>query len=588
MSTFEIKSDSFYLNGKPLRILSGAMHYFRILPDYWEDRLLKLKAAGLNTVETYVPWNFHETREGEFNFTGMHDVERYIELAGKLGLHVIVRPSPYICAEWEFGGLPAWLLKNRDIELRCADAVFMEKIKAYYKVLLPRLVKHQCTQGGPVLMMQIENEYGSYGNDSAYLRFLEQQMRENGIDVPLFTSDGEQMFHLTGGTLPEVFKVINFSTSDPSDTFRHLKAFQPDMPIMCGEFWMGWFDHWGENHHAGGDAVKKFRSGAEGLLKMGAHFNLYMFHGGTTFGYMNGANTAGTFYQPDITSYDYDCGLDEQGNPTEKYYALRALIEQYIGPLEPLNLPEPPKVKAFGMVALTQCADLFSQLGNLSGNVNKTAGVKPMEYFGQNYGFILYRTRVRPVGQAQVKICDIHDRAHVFLDGKREGIIYRNDEDEDVSFKFEKDETALDILVENMGRVNFGPLLKDFKGITDYVAVGGQKQFGWETYNLELDDIGKVAFSPCEKERTDGPVFLRGRFDVDEPADTFLRCDKLAKGQVWVNGFNLGRYWTAAGPQKTLYIPAALLKQGENELVIFETDSAGELCVELTDKSDLG
>jgi len=588
MSTFEIKSDSFYLDGKPFRVLSGAMHYFRILPVYWEDRLLKLKAAGLNTVETYVPWNFHETREGEFNFTGTHDVERYIELAGKLGLKVIVRPSPYICAEWEFGGLPAWLLKNESIELRCADETYMEKIKAYYKVLIPRLAKHQCTKGGPVLMMQIENEYGSYGNDSDYLRFLAQQMRENGIDVPLFTSDGEMPFHLTGGTLPDVFKVINFSTGDPSETFNHLKAFQPDKPIMCGEFWMGWFDHWGENHHAGGDAVKNFRSGAEGLLKMGASFNLYMFHGGTTFGYMNGANTAGTFYQPDISSYDYDCGLDEQGNPTEKYFAFRELIEKYIGKLEPLKLPEPAKAKAFGKVALTQCADLFSQLENLSGGAKKTAAVRPMEYFGQNYGFILYRTKVRPVGQAQIKICDIHDRAHVFLDGKREGIIYRNDEDEDVDYNFEKDETTLDIFVENMGRVNFGCLLKDFKGITDYVAIGGQKQFGWETYNIELDDIGKVAFSPCDKEQAEGPVFLRGKFDADEPADTFLRCDSLTKGQAWVNGFNLGRYWTAAGPQRTLYIPAALLKQGENELVIFETDAASEMQVELTDKSDLG
>lgn len=588
MSKFEIKSDSFYLDGKPIRILSGAMHYFRILPEYWEDRLLKLKGAGLNTVETYVPWNFHETREGEFNFTGRHDVERYIELAGKLGLHVIVRPSPYICAEWEFGGLPAWLLKNESIRLRCADEYYMAKVSNYYKELLPRLAKYQCTKGGPVIMMQIENEYGTYGNDSDYLRFLEKEMIDNGIDVPLFTSDGEAPLHLTGGTLPDVFKVINFFNSDPTDTFKHLLAMQPNMPIMCGEYWMGWFDHWGEPHSISKDSFNNFKSGAEGLLKMGASLNLYMFHGGTSFGFMNGANMLGTMYQPDVTSYDYDCALDEQGNPTPKYFAFRELVEKYIGKPEPLNLPEPTKAKAFGKVALTECAGLFSQLENLSDGIKKTPAPMSMEYFSQNYGYIFYRSKVRPLGKSSVRIHDVHDRAHVFLDGKCEGIIYRNDEDESVEFNFEKQETTLEILVENMGRVNFGFYLKDFKGITDCVTVGGQKQFGWETYNLELDDISKVAFAPCKAQSIDGPTFLRGRFTVDEAVDTFLRCDKLTKGQVWINGFNLGRYWTPAGPQMTLYIPAALLKQGENELIIFETDAASALWVELTDKSEIG
>lgn len=588
MPVFEIKSDSFYFDSKPLRILSGAIHYFRTLPPYWEDRLIKLKGAGLNTVETYVPWNLHEPREGEFNFEGLCDVERFITAAGELGLHVIVHPSPYICAEWEFGGLPAWLLQNEGIDLRCADKTYMEKISAYYKELLPRLAKHQCTRGGPVIMMQIENEYGSYGNDSEYLSFLEKEMRANGIDVPLFTSDGEQMFHLTGGTLPHIFKVINFSTADPSDSFNSLKEFQPNMPIMCGEFWMGWFDHWGENHHAGEEAVAKFRSGAEGLLKMGASFNLYMFHGGTTFGYMNGANTLGTMYQPDFSSYDYDCGLDEQGNPTKKYYILRELIEKYTGKLEPLNLPAPPETEAFGKVRLTQKAELFTQLEKLSGGVKKSAAIKPMEYYGQNYGFIHYRTKVRPVGETDVRLIDVHDRAHVFIDGKKQGIIYRNDEDESIDYNFEKPETTLDIFVENMGRVNFGALLKDRKGITEYVVVGGQKQFGWEVYNLELDDISKVDFQPLEEETLQGPVFLKGEFDVEKVADTFLRCDSLTKGQVWINGFNLGRYWTPEGPQKTLYIPAALLKEGKNELIIFEMDEVKEPVAELTDKIDLG
>ncbi len=590
MAKFEIGKDSFFLDGKPLRVLSGAMHYFRTLPEYWEDRLIKIKQVGLNTVETYVPWNLHEPREGEFNFEGLCDIERFIQIAEKVGLYVIVRPSPYICAEWEFGGFPAWLLKNESVRLRCYDEYYLSKVSNYFKELLPRLVKYQCTKGGPVLMMQIENEYGTYGNDSRYLRFLQEEMVKNGIDVPLFTSDGETRMHLTGGTLPDVFKVINFVNTDPTDTFNNLKAMQPDKHIMCGEFWMGWFDHWGEHHHAGEQAVKNFALGAEGLLKMGASFNLYMFHGGTSFGYMNGANTAGTFYQPDITSYDYDCGLDEQGKPTKKYFILRDLIEKYIGPLPVLELPEPPKTTAFGKVELTHSADLFSQLENLAGKPKETAEIRPMEYFSQNYGFIFYRTKVRPMGRAKVELFDVHDRAHVFLNGERKGIIFRNDEDEDrqVDYEFEGEDTKLEILVENMGRINFGQYMKDFKGITDYVTVDGQKQFGWETYNLELDNTEKIDFAPCEAEKYDGPVFLKGNFEVDEPADTFLRCDKLTKGQVWINGFNLGRYWTPAGPQKTLYIPGALLKKGHNELIIFELDAAEELYVELTDQIDLG
>ena len=321
---------------------------------------------------------------------------------------------------------------------------------------------------------------------------------------------------------------------------------------------------------------------------MGASFNLYMFHGGTTFGYMNGANTLGTMYQPDVSSYDYDCGLDEQGNPTKKYYILRELIEKYIGKLEPLNLPAPPETEAFGKVRLTQKAELFTQLEKLSGGAKKSAAIKPMEYYGQNYGFIHYRTKVRPVGETDVRLIDVHDRAHVFIDGKKQGIIYRNDEDESIDYNFEKPETTLDIFVENMGRVNFGALLKDRKGITEYVVVGGQKQFGWEVYNLELDDISKVDFQPLEEETLQGPVFLKGEFDVEKVADTFLRCDSLTKGQVWINGFNLGRYWTPEGPQKTLYIPAALLKEGKNELIIFEMDEVKEPVAELTDKIDLG
>ncbi len=583
MSEFSVGSDSFYMDGKPVRILSGAMHYFRILPEYWRERLLKLKSAGLNTVETYVAWNFHEEHEGEFDFSGRRDVEQYIEIAGELGLNVIVRPSPYICAEWEFGGLPAWLLNNESISLRCADEYYLEKIAAYYKQLIPRLARMQCTNGGPIIMMQIENEYGSYGNDKEYLSFLKEQLLLNGINIPLFTSDGEGVIHLSGGTLPEVFKTINFFTTDPSDRFDNLKAVQPDKPIMCAEFWCGWFDHWCSEHK--GRTNEEFRSGLEGLLKMGASVNLYMFHGGTNYGFMNGAN-CDTEYKPDVTSYDYDAILDEEGNPTEKYYIVRELIEKYVGKLESIEIPAPQEFRAYGEIILDKSAALMTQLDNLSDGVKKVTSIKPMEYFGQNYGCIVYKTTVSKLGRQQIRLKDVHDRAYVFVNGERVGIAWRNNNDVTIDADFYKNENALEIVVENMGRVNFGMQLKDFKGITEYVSVGGQRQSGWSVYNIGLDDISRVCFN--SENCTQAPVFLNGEFRVDTPCDTYLRCDSLTKGQVWINGFNLGRYWMPQGPQKTLHIPSALLKTGSNEITVLEMEAVEKASVTLTNKRDLG
>ncbi len=584
MHTFEIKKDGFYLDGKPFRVMSGAIHYFRTLPAYWDDRLEKLKAAGLNTVETYVAWNLHETREGEFCFDGICDIERFIRLAGEKGLQVIVRPSPYICAEWEFGGFPAWLLREGNIALRTADPVYLEKIRAWYRQLIPRLAALQCTRGGPIIMMQIENEYGSYGSDRDYLRFLAQQMRENGVEVPLFTSDGETNYFLYTGTLPEVFKTVNFFCEDMAYAFGDIRRMQPDLPLMVGEFWGGWYDHWGEAHN--GRSPEEFRRAFEALIQTGASFNLYMFHGGTNFGFMNGANHTDNKFQPDVTSYDYDCMLTEQGEPTEKYWIVRELCEKYTGKKAPeLTLPANPAA-AYGKVALTAYGSVFDQL-NVMASRHHTMETRPMEYYGQNYGYILYRTTLPCYGEQELRVNNPHDLAYIFINGKYVDRIWRNDTSKMRKVNFDLEENRLDILVENFGRVNYGRFLHDHKGITENVTIGMKLLMDWDVFCMELDDPQHAVLFEALPEKTAVHGFLRGSFSADELHDTFLSTKNLSVGQVFVNGFNLGRYWTEAGPQQTLYVPAPLLRKGENELLIFENEGVRDFSVELIDHAEL-
>lgn len=584
MSVFEIKKDSFFLDGEPFRIMSGAIHYFRTLPECWDDRLEKLKAAGLNTVETYVAWNMHEKREGEFCFDGICDIEKFIRMAGEKGLKVIVRPSPYICAEWEFGGFPAWLLREPTIALRTSDPVYLDKIRAYYRQLIPRLASLQCTRGGPVIMMQIENEYGSYGSDREYLRFLATQLRENGVDVPLFTSDGETNYFLFTGTLPEEFKTVNFFSENMDEMFRDIRQMQPQLPLMVGEFWGGWYDHWGEAHS--GRSAEEFRRAFEALLQTGASFNLYMFHGGTNFGFMNGANHTDTEFQPDVTSYDYDCMLTEQGEPTEKYWIVRELCEKYTGKKAPqLTVPANPAV-SYGKVKLTQYGSIFDQL-SVMGVRHCSTETRTMEQYGQNYGYILYRTRLPRYGENEISINKPHDLAYVFVNGKYAGRVWRNDESKKLKVNFDRDENLLEILVENFGRVNYGRFLHDRKGISENVTIGIKLIMDWEVFCLEMEEPQKAVLTDTLPEKTDVHGFLQGSFFVDEPRDTFLSTETLSVGQVFINGFNLGRYWTKAGPQQTLYVPAPLLRAGENSILIFENEAVESFCVELIDHAKL-
>lgn len=594
MSMLKAADGQFILGGKPFRMVSGAIHYFRVVPQYWRDRLLKLRACGFNTVETYIPWNLHEPREGEFAFSGLADVAGFVRLAGELGLHVILRPSPYICAEWEFGGLPAWLLGYPGLRLRCMDPVYLSKVDAYYDALIPVLLPLLSTRGGPVLAVQVENEYGSYGNDKAYLDYLRQGLIRRGVDVLLFTSDGPEDGMLQGGALPGTLATVNFG-SRPEEAFRTFRQYRPEDPLVCMEYWNGWFDHWLTPHHTreAGDTAEVL----DRMLALGASVNFYMFHGGTNFGFYNGANYDAR-YEATVTSYDYDAPLSESGAYTPKYHAVKQVLEKHFGPA-PVAMPAPSATYAYGEVELAERLDLLDAAGQLSAPVFRTAP-EPMEGLGQGYGFILYETRLTgPRTEELLHLQEVHDRALVFLDERYMGTVERW-EPLPLSVTVPPEGARLRILVENMGRVNYGPRLMDRKGITEGVRLHNQFQFGWTIYPLPLDSVAELPFaaggegtgtaesaSASAATQGDRPAFYRGGFHAEVCGDTFVRLNGWTKGVVWVNGFNLGRYWSA-GPQETLYLPGPLLRQGWNELTVLELYHTEKATVILQERPELG
>lgn len=590
MGTFTYDGANFFRNGKEHRILSGAMHYFRVPRAYWNDRLRKLKECGFNTVETYIPWNLHEPEEGVYDFSEGLDLCAYLEEAGALGLDVILRPGPYICAEWEFGGLPAWLLRKGEMPLRCSDEAYLGKVRRYFAALLPRLRPYLFENGGNVVMLQIENEYGSYGNDQDYLCALREMYRENGMKCLYFTSDGACSYMLGGGGLPDELAVANFG-SRPRVNLSVLARHRPQQPLMCGEYWCGWFDHWFEAHHV--RTPDEICGDFEEFFQIGASVNFYMFHGGTNFGFMNGANYDQQ-YAPTVTSYDYNALLTEAGDRTPAYYCVREMMQRYLGEdaVPPLTARESEKA-AYGDVALSEVAPLFENLSALSAPV-RVAAPRYMEEIGQNYGYTLYRTTLPGRGESRRLVMEeVHDRAEIFLDGKPAGVYARWAmpawEEQLVFDRPIGTSVQLDILCENMGRVNYGPHLCDRKGIHG-VRLDGQYHFGWEMYPLPMTDLSRLSYRPLPADTSPAcPAFLRGKWQIaEEPRDTFLLLDGFQKGFVMVNGHNLGRYFNAAGPQKTLYVPAPFLIRGENEIVVFESDGTDRLTVTFLDRPILG
>ncbi|MBR1639844.1 MAG: beta-galactosidase [Treponema sp.] len=609
MTDFEIK-DNFYLNGEPFQIISGSIHYFRVVPEYWRDRLEKLKNMGCNTVETYIPWNFHEPKKGEFLWDGQHDVCRFIEIAQELGLYIIIRPAPFICAEWEWGGLPAWLLAEADMKVRCSYQPYLDHVREYYQVLIPKLLPYQIDKGGKIILMQIENEYGYYGDDKSYLKWLADLMRSLGVSVPFVTSDGPWGAAFKTGQMDGALPTGNFG----SNCEKQFKVMAPQIeggknrPLMCMEFWAGWFDAWG-NKFKMRSVLKLNKKDYEYTIKNGHNINIYMFHGGTNFGFMNGSNYYGKL-TPDTTSYDYDAPLSEDGRMTKKYQAFREILKKYRD-VPDVKLSTRIERRSYGQVRWIECADLFENLdvmcaGTASGMI-KSLYPLSMEQAGQNTGYVLYRTKLaadEKAGSVMFKKCA--DRLQIFADSKK--VVTAFDKEicseghgvwpfnykEGKEWKFPCGSGAqLDFLVENMGRVNFGHRLMDQKkGITDDVLINGHTHFGWEIFTLPLDESQLAAL--CQKgswqpdcEKSENPAFFKFEFEADFEdgtyTDTYLDFKGWGKGCAWVNGFNIGRFWEI-GPQKRLYVPGPLLKKGKNEIILFETEGKRQTSITLTDR----
>ena len=560
--TFGWKGEHFLLDGKPFQIISGDMHYARVPRQYWRDRMRKMKSMGLNTLTTYVFWNLHEPKPGQFDFTGNLDIAAYVRTAQEEGMWVIVRPGPYICSEWEFGGFPSWLLSMPDMKVRSSDSRFLSAASNYMQQVGRQLAPLQITRGGPIIMVQVENEYGSFGDDKNYLNSVREMISKAGFNVTLFTSDGDPS-KLAAGTLPDVLSVINFGAFDsPEKKFAVFDKFRQNVPRMCGEFWVGWFDAWGEKHHS--VPAQKAAEGLEWMLSRGISVNLYMFHGGSTFGFMNGANKYAA-YQPDISSYDYDSPLDEAGRPTEKFFVLRDVINKYLPvgsvlPAMPASLPmvEIPRFE------LRESASLWDALGQPV----KSEQPKSMEALGQDYGFVLYRKQLEGAMKGQLQIRDAMDYALIMQGGKVVGKLDRRLNENSLNVDL-TGAAPLDILVENMGRVNFGPnMLNERKGLSDKVTLNGNELTGWENYTLPLADLSKLRFSDTSKS---GPLFYRGAFTLAAVGDTYLDMRGWGKGIVWVNGHNLGRYWHI-GPQQSVFVPSTWMKNGRNEIVVLDLE----------------
>ena len=561
--TFEIKNGNFVKDGKVIKLISGAVHYFRNMPDTWRDIFKKMRAMGCNCVETYCAWNMHEKQPEIYDFKDNLDIATFLKIADEEGLMAIVRPGPYICSEWEFGGLPWWLQTDESLEIRCMNKAYIKHFDRYLDRMCDEIRPLLCTNGGNVIMVQCENEYGYYGDDKEYLAYLRDGFIRRGIDVPLFTSDGTSEDDLLDGTVDGCLATLNFGSRVEENFVAHDKLF-PDMPKMCMEMWNGWFDAWGDDkHHT--TSAEDYAQVVDDMLKRGS-LNMYMFIGGTNFGFTSGANHYEKFL-PDVTSYDYDAMLTECGDVTAKYYAVRDVIKKYVD--EPLpEVPANREKKAYGKVTLTECAGFFENLPKLSAPIHSDVP-KCMEMYGTGYGYIAYQTVLnRNYNDTELEFADLGDRAQIYINNDLVGIVYVNDDELKLKFSAKKGD-VMTILCENMGRANFGAKMMRKKGIAGRCLLDDRIHFNWNVYPLPMDNLEKLEFSaeiPAEKS-----VFYKGYFNIDEAKDTFLKTDNFTKGFVMINGFNIGRYWEI-GPQKTLYIPASLLKEGKNEIVIFESD----------------
>jgi beta-galactosidase len=582
MSRFEIGTEDFLLDGEPVRILSGALHYFRIHPDQWADRIRSARELGLNTIETYIPWNAHAPRRGEFLTDGILDLGRFLDEVAAQGMWAIVRPGPYICAEWAGGGLPAWLF-GAGAGVRRGEPAYLAAVEEYYSAVAEIVVPRQVDRGGPVVLVQVENEYGAYGSDKDYLRALVGMVRAAGITTPLTTVDQPEPWMLDNGSLPELHKTASFGSRSP-ERLATLRRHQPHGPLMCSEYWDGWFDSWGQHHHTTG--ARDSADDLDQLLASGASVNLYMLCGGTNFGFTNGANHKGT-YVPIATSYDYDAPLDEAGRPTEKYWAFREVIARY-GEVPPATAGERVPAPAF-TVPLSTAVPLWDVL-DLLGEERAADHLPTVDELGSSGPFALYRAADR-VPAGVLELGEVRDRAQVFVDRDAVAVLSRDHHERRAVLPRGG---SLELLVEDLGRVNYGPRIGEPKGIVGPASQDGAPLTSWTVRPLALDDDAVVAAVAAAAGAgapvlgtVAGPAFAAATFDTVAPgADHFLDTTGWGKGVVWVNGFCLGRFWSR-GPQRTLYVPAPVLRGEGNELLVLLLD-AGDAEARFVADLDLG
>ncbi|MFI5709181.1 beta-galactosidase family protein [Kribbella sp. NPDC051620] len=570
MSDFTIGESDFLLDGAPFRILSGALHYFRVHPDSWADRIEKARLMGLNTIDTYVPWNAHSPRPGVFDTSGILDLERFLRLVAEAGMYAIVRPGPYICAEWDNGGLPAWLFQEPGVGVRRYEKRFMAAIEEYLQQVLRIVAPLQVQHGGPVLLVQVENEYGAFGNDQVYLKAVADLIGRGGITVPLVTVDQPTDEMLAAGGLDGVLRTGSFG-SRSTERLRTLRSHQPTGPLMCMEFWDGWFDHWGGPHHT--TSVEDAAAELDALLAAGASVNVYMFHGGTNFGLTNGANDKGV-YRPTVTSYDYDAPLDEAGNFTAKFHAFREVISRYA--------PVPPLV----LDAVEPAPEFSVPLGDpvaVRGQWTAAGALPTLDELGARLA--VYRTEIDVEGPALLEVGEVRDRAQIFLDGHPVGVLERENHDRAILLPHGRG--RLELVVEDQGRVNYGARIGEPKGLIGGVLLDSVPLTDWSTCVIDLDTVPSPWQSGAEASAGPGPTAWRATFDADGPVDHFLKTDAWGKGFAWVNGFCLGRYWHR-GPQHTLYVPGTVIRQGANDLVVLELDTMASRIAEFTAGASLG
>ena len=565
MHTFELVKQDFMLDGKPYQIISGEMHPARIPAEYWKQRIQMAKAMGCNTIAAYIFWNYHETEAGVFDFqTGNHNIAKFVKMVQDEGMWLILRPGPYVCAEWDFGGLPAYLLAYPDIKVRCMDPRYTEAASKYINNLALQVKDLQVNKGGPILMVQIENEYGSYGNDRIYMNWLKDVWVKAGIEVPFYTADGATPYMLEAGTVPGA--AIGLDPGTNTQNFEQALKVNPNVPSFCSELYPGWLTHWGEKWQRP-DTTSLLKE-VKWLMDNKKSFNFYVIHGGTNFGYWAGANAfSPTQYQPDVTSYDYDSPVNEIGQATPKYFSLRKLLASYLPPKQKLPaLPAALPVIEIPAINLTETASVWD---HLPASIHSPQP-KPMEMLGQQAGFILYRTNLIGHKKGKLLITDLHDYATIFVDGKYIGKLDRSKAENLIELPASSSANpVLEIFVEGMGHINFAQYMIDRKGITERVTLNGMTLMNWEIFTLPFDSgyLTNLKFKAGEGTRPG--TFFRGEFELAKTGDTYLNLSQWTKGIVWVNGHNLGRYWNI-GPQNRIYCPAPWLKTGKNEVILFD------------------